>query len=276
MKELRGSVAAVTGAGSGIGRALAKELASSGAQLALADADGAALQKTLELLNSTTACTYEVDVADPAAVDQFALQAHRDFGRVSLLINNAGVALHGTFAEISLADMQWLFGINFWGVVHGCKSFLPLLEQEPDAHIVNVSSVYGLFGPPGQAAYASSKFAVRGFSEVLRYELKGTNIRVSCVHPAGIQTAIAQNAKIGQAASPENAAIARERFKKLASISPTEAARTILKGILRNQPRILIGADAYRIDAFQRLAPSKGVDALISMMEKRAAVLDRP
>ena len=276
MRELRGAVAIVTGAGSGIGLALAQELASTGAQLALADVNGAALEKTLALLTSTTARTYPVDVANPSAVDEFALQVHRDFGRVSLLINNAGVALYGTFAEVSLADMEWLFRINFWGVVHGCKSFLPLLEQEPDAHIVNVSSVYGLFGPPGQAAYASSKFAVRGFTEVLRHELKGTNIRVSCVHPAGIQTAIAENAKIGQGASPENASIARERFKKLASISSTEAARTILKGILRNQPRILIGADAYRIDRLQRLAPSRGVDALISMMEKRAPVLDRP
>jgi NAD(P)-dependent dehydrogenase (short-subunit alcohol dehydrogenase family) len=276
MKELRGAVAVVTGAGSGIGRALAQELASTGTQLALADVNGAALQKTLALLSSTTARTYPVDVADPSAVDQFALEVHRDFGRVSLLINNAGVALHGTFAEVSLADMEWLFRINFWGVVHGCKSFLPLLQQEPDAHIVNVSSVYGLFGPPGQAAYASSKFAVRGFTEVLRHELKGSNIRVSCVHPAGIQTAIAENARIGQDARPENAAMVRQRFKKLASISSTEAARTILKGIRRNQPRILIGADAYRIDRLQRLAPSKGVDALVSMMEKRAPALDRP
>lgn len=276
MRELRGAVAVVTGAGSGIGLALAQELASAGAQLALADVNGARLEKTLALLTSTTARTYPLDVANPSAVDQFALQVHRDFGRVSLLINNAGVALYGTFAEVSLADMEWLFRINFWGVVHGCKSFLPLLGQEPHAHIVNVSSVYGLFGPPGQAAYASSKFAVRGFTEVLRHELKGTNVRVSCVYPAGIQTAIAENAKIGQGASPESATIARERFKKLASISSTEAALTILKGILRNQPRILIGADAYRIDRLQRLAPSRGVDALISMMEKRAPLLDRP
>jgi NAD(P)-dependent dehydrogenase (short-subunit alcohol dehydrogenase family) len=276
MKEFRGAVAVLTGAGSGIGRALAQELTSTGAQLALADVNGAALEETLALLSSTTARIYQVDVANPLAVDQFALQVHRDFGRVSLLINNAGVALYGTFAEVSLADMEWLFRINFWGVVHGCKSFLALLEQEPDAHIVNMSSVYGLFGPPGQAAYASSKFAVRGFTEVLRQELKGTNIRVSCVHPAGIQTAIAENAKIGQGASPENAVMLRERFKKLASTSSTEAARTIMKGILRNQPRILIGADAYRIDRLQRLAPSKGVDALISLMGKRAPVLDRP
>jgi NAD(P)-dependent dehydrogenase (short-subunit alcohol dehydrogenase family) len=272
MKQLRGAVAVVTGAGSGIGRALAQELASAGAQLALADVNSAALEQTLALLGSTGARTYQVDVSNPAAVDQFALQVQKDFGRVSLLINNAGVALYGTFAEVSLADMEWLFRVNFWGVVHGCKSFLPLLQQEPDAHIVNLSSVYGLFGPPGQAAYASSKFAVRGFTEVLRHELKTTNIHVSCVHPAGIKTAIADNAKIGQGATPQEAALLRERFKKLAPTSPTHAAGGILKGILRNQPRILIGADAYRIDLMQRLAPSKGVDALIALMEKRAPV----
>ena len=270
MKQLRGAVAVVTGAGSGIGRALAQELASAGAQLALADVNGAAMEQTLALLGSTSARVYQVDVGDPSAVDRFALQVQKDFGRASLLINNAGVALYGTFAEISLADMEWLFRVNFWGVVHGCKSFLPLLQHEPDAHIVNLSSVYGLFGPPGQAAYASSKFAVRGFTEVLRHELKNTNIRVSCVHPAGIKTAIAENAKIGQGATPQNADLLREHFKKLAPTSPTEAARTILKGILRNQPRILIGSDAYRIDIMQRLAPSRGVDSLVAMLEKRA------
>lgn len=272
MRQLRGAVAVVTGAGSGIGRALAQELALAGAQLALADINGAALEQTLSLLGSTSARAYQVDVANPSAVDQFALQVRQDFGRVSLLINNAGVALYGTFAEVSLADMEWLFRINFWGVVHGCKSFLPLLQQEQEAHIVNLSSVFGLFGPPGHAAYASSKFAVRGFTEVLRQELKATRIRVSCVHPAGIQTAIADNGKIGEGAVPQNAAMARECFKKLAPTSPTDAARTIVKGILRNQTRILIGVDAYRIDIMQRLAPSKGVNALIAMMEKRASV----
>jgi NAD(P)-dependent dehydrogenase (short-subunit alcohol dehydrogenase family) len=269
--QLSGAVAVVTGAGSGIGRALAQELATAGAQLALADINRAGLEQTLALLGPATARTYQVDVGNASEVDKFAAKVRQDFKRASLLINNAGVALYGTFSEISLAEMEWLFRINFWGVVHGCKSFLPLLQQESDAHIVNLSSVYGLFGPPGHAAYASSKFAVRGFTEVLRQELKSTGIHVSCVHPAGIQTAIADNARVGHLASPQEAAILRERFKKLAPTSPTEAARTILKGIQRNRPRILIGADAYRIDVMQRLAPSRGVDALISMMEKRAS-----
>ena len=270
MNQFPGAVAVVTGAGSGIGRALAQELAAAGAQLALADINGGGLEQTLALLGSARARAYQADVGNASAVDEFAAKVREDFNRASLLINNAGVALYGTFSEVSLADMEWLFGINFWGVVHGCKSFLPLLQQEPDAHIVNLSSVYGLFGPPGQAAYASSKFAVRGFTEVLRQELKSTNIKVSCVHPAGIQTAIADNARLGQKTNPQEAAILRERFKKLAPTSPTQAARTILKGILRNRPRLLIGADAYRIDVMQRIAPSRGVDALISIMETRA------
>ena len=274
MHQLSGAVAVVTGAGSGIGRALAQELAAAGAQLALADINRSGLEQTLALVGPATARTYQVDVGNASEVHDFAAKVRQDFKRASLLINNAGVALYGTFSEISLAEMEWLFRINFWGVVHGCKSFLPLLQQEPDAHIVNLSSVYGLFGPPGHSAYASSKFAVRGFTEVLRQELKSTEIHVSCVHPAGIQTAIADNARLGDLANPQEAAILRERFKKLAPTSPIEAARTILKGILRNRPRILIGADAYRIDVMQRLAPSRGVDALISMMEKRAPAPD--
>jgi short-subunit dehydrogenase len=270
MKELRGAVAVVTGAGSGIGRALAQELASKGAQLALADVNSTALEETLALLQSTTARAYTVDVGTPSAVEEFAREVHHDFKRVSLLINNAGVALHGTFAEVSIADMEWLFRINFWGVVHCCKAFIPLLQQEPDAHIVNMSSIFGLVGPPGHAAYASSKFAVRGFTEVLRHELKSTKISLSCVHPAGVQTAIADNARLGERASLQEAAVLRDRFKKLAPTSAAAAAREIVKGILRNRSRILVGADAYRIDAIQRLAPSRGVDALISMMEKRA------
>src|SRR5262252_4809931 len=248
MHQLSGAVAVVTGAGSGIGRALAQELATAGAVLALTDINVAGLEQTLALMSPATARTYQVDVGNATAVDEFAAKVRQDFKRASLLINNAGVALYGTFSEISLAEMEWLFRINFWGVVHGCKSFLPLLQQEPDAHIVNLSSVYGLFGPPGQAAYASSKFAIRGFTEVLRLELKNTNIRVSCVHPAGVQTPIAENARLGHKASPQEAAILRDRFKNLATNSPTQAARTIVKGILRNRPRILVGADAYRID----------------------------
>jgi NAD(P)-dependent dehydrogenase (short-subunit alcohol dehydrogenase family) len=150
MRELNGAVAIVTGAASGIGRALAVDLAKHGAQLALADMNSAGLEETHKLLGNAIARTYTVDVSKAAAVEDFARQVQQDFGRASLLINNAGVGLMGTFAEVSLEDMQWLIGINFWGVVHGCKFFLPMLQREPDAHIVNVSSIYGLIGPPGR------------------------------------------------------------------------------------------------------------------------------
>jgi NAD(P)-dependent dehydrogenase (short-subunit alcohol dehydrogenase family) len=274
MNQLRGAVAVVTGAASGIGRALSIELGAAGAKLAVADVNTAGLKETCARLEPATVLPYNVDVGDAAGMEEFARKVGQDFGRATLLVNNAGVALYGTVAEVSVADMQWLFRVNFWGVVHGCKAFLPLLLREPEAHIVNMSSIFGLVGPPGQAAYASSKFAVRGFTESLRYELRETKVRVSCVHPAGIQTAIAENARVGEKASAREADSFRERFKKLTPTSAEQAARIIMKGILNNRQRILVGADAYRIDTIQRVAPSRGVDALVSLMEKRAPSAD--
>jgi NAD(P)-dependent dehydrogenase (short-subunit alcohol dehydrogenase family) len=274
MNQLRGAVAVVTGAASGIGRALSIELAATGAKLAVADVNTAGLNETCARLGPVTVFPYNVDVGDAAGMEEFARKVEQDLGRATLLVNNAGVALYGTVAEVSVSDMQWLFRVNFWGVVHGCKAFLPLLLREPEAHIVNMSSVFGLVGPPGQAAYSSSKFAVRGFTESLRYELRETKVHVSCVHPAGIQTAIAENARVGEKASAREADSFRERFKKLTPTSAEQAARIIVKGILHNKQRILVGADAYRVDTIQRLAPSRGVDALLSLMEKRAPNTD--
>jgi NAD(P)-dependent dehydrogenase (short-subunit alcohol dehydrogenase family) len=206
MREFKGAVAVITGAASGIGRALAIELAKAGAQLALAAMNAAGMEETRKLAGGTVARTYTVDVAKADAMADFAQRVQQDFGRASLLINNAGVALMGTFAEVSLEDMQWLVGINFWGVVHGCKFFMPMLEREADAHIVNVSSIFGLIGPPGQTAYAASKFAVRGFSESLREELRpNTSIKVTSVHPAGIATPIAHTARAGRGITAEAA-----------------------------------------------------------------------
>lgn len=265
MRKIRDAVAIVTGAGSGIGRALAVDLAARGARLALADVDAGGLEETRSLLGAaaTDTKTYTVDVSNAGAVEEFAARVRQDFGRASLLINNAGVALFGTFAEISLADMDWLMRINFWGVVHGCKFFLPLLENEPEAHIVNISSVLGLVGTPGQVSYCSSKFAVRGFSEALREELRATSVRVTCVHPAGINTRIAVNARAAKATQTLEHAEALKRFGKLLAIPPEDAAHTIVKGILRNQDRVLIGKDAYRIDFIQRLFPTRA-SAMIS------------
>lgn len=269
MRKIQGAVAVITGAGSGIGRALARALAAQGAQLALADVNAAGLEETRKLLGAAPARTYTVDVADPSAVQNFARGVQQDFGRASLLVNNAGVALYGTFAELSLEEMEWLIRINFWGVVYGCKFFLPLLEREAEAHIVNVSSVFGLIGPPGQSAYCSSKFAVRGFSECLREELRATPIRVTCVHPAGIATRIAETARAGRATRVEEHSQARERFSRALTIPPEDAASAIVRGILGDKNRVLIGKDAYRIDFLQRLMPARANAMLSAWLQRR-------
>lgn len=262
----------ITGAGSGIGRALAQDLAKRGAKLALSDVNSAGLEETRQMLGTAEARTYTVDVGKAAAVEQFARQVQQDFGRASLLVNNAGVALFGTFAEVSLEDMEWLIQINFWGVVYGCKFFLPMLQRENDAHIVNVSSIFGLVGPPGQTAYASSKFAVRGFSESLREELRAaSSIKVTSVHPAGIATPIAEKARAGQRTDPAVRERAKALFKKVAIIKPEEAARVIVKGILGDKKRVMIGADAYRIDWIARLFPDRASAMYADALMKRAA-----
>jgi len=255
---LRDSVAVVTGAGSGIGRALVQRLAAAGSAVALADVDEAGLMETAASLSGkrAAATTHVVDVADEAAVREFAEDVVARHGRVTLLVNNAGVALYGTFEEISLDDLRWLMGVNLWGTIYGVKYFLPILKQQPRAHIVNVSSVFGLVAPAGQSAYAMSKFAVRGFTEALRHELEGTSVFVSCVHPAGVKTAIARRAKLGAntpAKTRDEGIVLLDRASKT---SPEEAAARILEGVERREPRILIGADARKLDILQRLHPA--------------------
>jgi len=258
MSFLSGGVAAVTGAGSGIGRALAQQLAEAGSALALADVDEAGLAQTAESIGSrkVLVTTHAVDVAEEAGVSAFAEEVGRKHGRVTLLINNAGVALEGTFEEISLDDFRWLMNINFWGVVYGVKYFLPMMRREPRAHIVNISSVFGIIAPPGQPAYSASKFAVRGFTECLRHELAETPVRVSCVHPGGIRTAIARRARIGAGVKRAGIEEKISKFEHLFRTSPEEAAARILRGVERSKPRILIGSDAYKIDILQRLRPA--------------------
>lgn len=270
MKTLKDAVAVVTGAGSGIGRALALKLKSEGAQLALADMNAATLEETRSLIGSADTRTYVVDVSNAQAVEDFAARVKQDFGRASVLVNNAGVAIYGTFAELTLEEFDWLIRINFWGVVHGCKFFLPLLKAEPEAHLVNISSVFGLIGPAGQTAYAASKFAVRGFTQALSRELLDTRVSVSCVHPGGIRTRIADNARAGAATRVEEQTQARERFDQVARTSPEKAAEVIVSGILRNKARILIGADAYQIDFVQRLMPVRSPALLARLMELKA------
>lgn len=269
MSFLSSGVAVVTGAGSGIGRALAQHLASAGSALALADIDEAGLQQTVQSLTKTSALitTHVVDVANEESVKAFAADVDARHGRVTLLINNAGVALTGNFEEISLDDFRWLMNINFWGAVYGVKYFLPPLKREPRSHIVNLSSILGIAAMAGQLPYCASKFAVRGFTESLRHELEGTTVGVSCVHPGGIRTPIAHHARLGAATPAARKEESIARFGRLARTLPEAAAARILQGVERREPRILIGRDAYQIDILQRLRPATYWKSLARKLE---------
>ncbi len=262
MKIDHDTVAVVTGAASGIGRALAVRLAREGASLALADIKAAELDETVALLKpagalSSEITTHIVDVSDKNQVAKFAQDVIDAHGRANLLINNAGVGLFGLAEQLSIEDIEWLMGVNFWGVVYGIKYFLPILRQQPQAHIVTISSVFGLVGPAGHTAYAASKFGARGFTEALRHEMAGSNVKVSVVHPGGVKTNIANDARRGAAA--DQAAADRERaiFNRAARTSPEKAADRIVRGVLRDEGRILVGADAWIMDRIQRWAPVK-------------------
>jgi butyryl-CoA dehydrogenase len=263
MKTFNDKVAVITGAGSGIGRALAQQLAADGARLALSDIDERGLNDTAELLglDRERLLTTVFDVSDRDAVYAFADQVSAHFGAAHMLFNNAGVALGATVEAMSYEDFEWLMGINFWGVVYGTKAFLPIMKAAGEGHIVNVSSVFGLIGVPTQSAYNAAKFAVRGFTESLRQELEIEDGGVSCtsVHPGGIKTNIARNARMGSGmekitgTDPDQA---RGDFEKLFRTTPEQAARTILKGVRANKRRVLIGSDALAIDGMQRLLPT--------------------
>jgi NADP-dependent 3-hydroxy acid dehydrogenase YdfG len=255
----RGAVVALTGAASGIGRAVALNLAAEGCTLALADRDAAGLERTaLEARELGVEVSATVlDVAARAEVDAWAEACVRRHGGLSLLICNAGVALGGTIEQVSVEDIAWLMGVNFWGVVHCVKAFLPALKQRPGAHVAVLSSVYGLVAPAGHAAYAASKFAVRGFAEALRHELAEARVGVSIVHPGGVDTAIARNARVGTGADASQREDEVRRFSATARTSPEQAAEVILRGIRHREPRILIGRDARQLDRLQRLMPVK-------------------
>jgi len=248
-------VVALTGASSGIGRALAVELADLGYALALADRDAAGLAETADMVsNRTKVTTYVIDVAQKAAVDAFAADVLRDHRRIDVVINNAGVAIAGDVSELSVEEIEWLMNINFWGTVYGVKAFLPSLMRSGDGTIVNVSSVFGIYGPPGNSAYAASKFAVRGFSESLREELRDTGVHVVTVHPGGIKTNIARTTRIAAAADQEFNRRRAEAFDAtMLTQTPESAAKTIVRGILEKRDRVLIGSDAVRLDIITRL-----------------------
>jgi short-subunit dehydrogenase len=282
MTAIRGAAAAITGAASGIGRALALELAARGCDLALADRDEAGLQAVaaeIAKAGPQKVSTHRVDVSEPAEIAGFAQAAISAHPGLNIVINNAGVALLGRFDEIDQAQMDWLMNINFWGVVHGTRAFLPHLAQQREAHIVNISSIFGIIAPPGQTAYAAAKFAVRGFSESLRHELQmtGSPVRLSVVHPGGIATNIARNSRTGAGVTDNvRRAESIERFDNAARTTPAAAALRIIKGIENNQPRILIGADAVVPDLLQRLRPATYWKWLGRLLEKRARLKRKP
>jgi short-subunit dehydrogenase len=276
MTVIRGAAAAVTGAASGIGRALALELAARGCDVALADRDEAGMQAVAAEIAKAGArkvSLHRVDVAEPGQIEAFAQAAIAAHPGLNILINNAGVALLGQFAEIDQAQMEWLMNINFWGVVHSTRAFLPHLSRQQEAHIVNLSSIFGIIAPPGQTAYSAAKFAVRGFSESLRHELKlaASPVRLSVVHPGGVATNIARNSRTGSGIN-DNARRAQsiERFDSFAKTTPAAAALRIISGVEKNQPRILIGNDARFMDLVQRLRPGTYWAVLGRRIEKLA------
>jgi NAD(P)-dependent dehydrogenase (short-subunit alcohol dehydrogenase family) len=260
MRTLADKVVVITGAGSGIGRALALGAAARGSVLALSDVDAGGLEETARLVRERTARevhTAVLDVRDRTGVRDYAVATHERFGRVNVVVNNAGVALHGSFEEVEYEDFAWVMDVDFWGVVHGTKEFLPYLIASGDGHLVNISSLFGLLGMPGQTAYNSAKFAVRGLTEALRQEMliAGHPVEVTCVHPGGIKTAIARNARATAGEDKETFADFFDR--RLARMPADRAAEFILAGILANRPRIVVGADAKVLDGLVRLVGAR-------------------
>jgi NAD(P)-dependent dehydrogenase (short-subunit alcohol dehydrogenase family) len=255
MTALDGRVAVITGAGSGIGRALSVELARRGARLAISDVDVDGLADTAEQVRAVGAQVHEHrhDVTDRAAVLAYADAVAAEYGVVNLVFNNAGIAFTGNIEALSFAQIERVMDVDFWGVVNGTKAFLPHVIASGDGHIVNVSSLFGLMAMPSQGAYNAAKFAVRGFTEALRQEMliAGHPVNVTCVHPGGIKTAIARNA--GAVAGQDAAELAQFFDSRLARMSSDAAARSILRAVTANRPRAVVGIDAKVLDVLVRL-----------------------
>lgn len=258
--DFTGATAVITGAASGIGEALAHGLARRGSDLVLLDRDAGRLDTVVAAIRAAhpdrRVHTYVVDLADSAATARVAEEIRTRHPRIRLLVNNAGVALGGRFDQVTLEEFQWVVDINFRAVVQLTHALLPTLKAEPGSHLVNVSSLFGLIAPPGQAAYSATKFAVRGFTEVLRHELVDDGIGVTSVHPGGIATRITENARVGSGVAPEEYEEGRRQFDKLLTIPPARAAEVILRGVERRRGRVLIGWSAKLPDLLARIAPA--------------------
>ncbi|MBL4868868.1 MAG: SDR family oxidoreductase [Pseudomonadales bacterium] len=261
MKELTNTVAAVTGAASGIGQAVAIGLAREGCHVAVSDINETGLQDTVKILESMGAVVtaQKLDVTDRSAMEAWAAKIAAELGGINIIVNNAGVGLSATVEDMSYEDFEWLMDINFWGVVYGTKAFLPYLQKEKEGHIVNISSVAGIVSAPTGSAYCAAKFAVRGFTESLRQELEigGSNVSCTTIHPGGIKTNIAKTSRVTESEMlPMDQEEMADDFSKLALTTPEGAAKVIIEGIQKNKRRVLIGNDARVIDIVQRILPT--------------------
>ena len=277
MTDIRGKVAVITGAGSGIGQALAYDLARRGARLAISDIDEVGLAETTKQVRVIGAQVHatRLDVTDRPAMLRYADEVAAEYGTVNIVINNAGIAFTGDIERMTFEQIERVMDVDFWGVVNGTKAFLPYLIESGDGHVVNISSLFGLLAVPGQSAYNAAKFAVRGFTEALRQEMlvNGHSVHVTCVHPGGIKTAIARNA--GAVDGEDSKAIANFFDAKLAKTSAASAARSIRRAVIGNRPRAVVGWDAKVLDAFVRLA-GPGYQRVVSLVVSRTQPKSAP
>lgn len=250
--------AVITGAASGIGEALAHGLAARGSRLALADMNLEGLERVAATLDIAPdrVSLHHLDVSDRVGIALLPAAVREAHGGAALLFNNAGVAVGGMFEEVSETDFDWLMSINFWGVVRMTRAFLPMLHEADQAHITNISSLFGLVAPAGQTAYSASKFAVRGFSDSLRHEMRGSSIGVTTVHPGGIKTSIARSARLSGGNDPAETAKRQAEFDKFLVMPPQQAAEIILRGVAARRPRVLVGRDAHIMALVERFLPA--------------------
>ncbi|MDX2304831.1 MAG: SDR family oxidoreductase [Microscillaceae bacterium] len=271
MKIIKDKVAVITGAASGIGRSLAQQLAAQGAKVMMADWNAEGLAENQKLIESQGGQTaiFRLDVSKREEVEALFQKTLDHFGQADILINNAGVAIANqtTLRQVTWEQYEWIVGINFWGVVYGTKTFLPYFLQRPEAHIVNISSVFGLMGVATNGPYCSTKFAVRGFTETLVQELWGTQVGITCVHPGGIKTNIVKHAAGFEEDKKDQEKAIRD-FEAAARTTPDQAATLIIHAIQKNKRRLLIGGDAYFIDWIVRLFPSTYHSRMMKMMKK--------
>jgi short-subunit dehydrogenase len=269
--EFEGRTAVITGAASGIGAALATDLAKRGCHLALADVNADGLDTIASAIagEGVRISTTPMDVANESDVEAFARRVEAEHGNPHLLFNNAGVALGGTFEDISVDDFEWLFQINFYGVIRMTRAFLPMFRRADAAHIINVSSLFGLIAPAGQCAYSASKFAVRGFSDSLRHELAGSSIGVTTVHPGGVNTRIAEDARMPAGVTTKQRAAGMRQAERHLVMPPKDAARIILRAVERRKGRALVGRDAHMLALLERCFPARYWSVLNALAGER-------